>query len=162
MSRIIGRVVVGVSGSAESLHALRHGVELARQYEATLIAVNAQPAAPAGRFRPRGAPAAEPWQHTACTVVRTAFDEALGGLPRGLDCVLLAAPGRPGPALLAVAERANDVLVLGARRGPGVSRLIRRGVAAYCVEHASCSVLRIPPPPLVVRQRTLARAPHNS
>lgn len=161
MSRIIGRVVVGVSGSPESLHALRHGVELARQYDATLIAVNAQPAATVGRLRPR-APAAEPWQHAACTVVRTAFDDALGGLPRGLDCVLLAAPGRPGPALLAVAGRANDVLVLGARRGPGVSRLIRRGVAAYCVEHASCSVLRIPPPPLVARQRTLARAPHNS
>ena len=172
MSRIVGRVVVGVNGSPESLHALRHGVELARQYDAILIAVNAQPVSVRGLRQRRRAGfggvggglslsglGSGIWQHTACTVVRTAFDESLGGLPRDVECVLLAAPGSPGPALLAVAERANDVLVLGAPRRSRATRLIRRGVAAYCLDHAHCSVLTIPAPPLAVRARALARVP---
>lgn len=120
MSRIVGRVVVGVSGSPESLHALRHAVELARQYEALLIAVNAQPA---------GEPPAHLWQHTAALVIRNAFEEGLGGLPRDVECMLLAAPGEPGPALLNVADRPNDILVLGAAQ-PGGSRFGREPAPA--------------------------------
>jgi nucleotide-binding universal stress UspA family protein len=110
VSRIVGRVVVGVSGSPESLHALRHAVELARQYDAVLLAVNAQ--------RPDGQPS-HVWQHAASLVIRDAFEEGLGGLPKDVECVLLAAPGDPGPALLGVANRSNDVLVLGAAHGGG-------------------------------------------
>ena len=139
MSRIIGRVVVGVTGSPENLHALRHAVELARCYEATLIAVNACKV-------PR----------SAANVLRSAFDEGLGGLPKDVSCMLLAAPGRPGPALLAVAERPNDVLVLGARRRRPRLSVPRRGVAAFCVEHACCSVFTVPSPPLAVRRRAVA------
>jgi nucleotide-binding universal stress UspA family protein len=110
VSRIVGRVVVGVSGSPESLHALRHAVELARQYEALLIAVNAQPVEESPSHI---------WQHAASLVIRNAFEEGLGGLPRDVECMLLAAPGEPGPALLGVADRSNDVLVLGAVRHDG-------------------------------------------
>lgn len=178
MSRIIGRVVVGVSGSPENLHALRHAVELARHYDATLIAVNA-----------RDARGDHVWQHAASLVLRTAFDEGLGGLPKDLECVLLAAPGAPGPALLSVADRANDILVLGAarrgrghgrRRGSGPRRgrpgwLRRQGprlrhrwprrrtappaVAGYCITRAVCSVLTVPPPPLAVSARASSQLP---
>lgn len=189
MSRIVGRVVVGVSGSPESLHALRHAVELARQYEALLIAVNAQQTG--DRPGPR-------WQQAAALILRDSFEEGLGGLPRDLECALLAAPGDPGPALLNVADRPNDILVIGAAQ-PGGSRfgrgpaaapaqdpdatenqqparrqllpaLWRRhlrpviapapvGVAAYCVGRAVCSVLSVPPPPLAAPARTATRAP---
>ncbi|HEX4788201.1 MAG TPA: universal stress protein [Actinospica sp.] len=190
MSRIVGRVVVGVSGSPESLHALRHAVELARQYEALLIAVNAQPT----YDRP-----SHEWQHTASLVIRDAFEEGLGGLPRDVECMLLAAPGEPGPALLDVANRTNDVLVLGAAHGGGwgaseggagsdggesaadadprlpgrrqfLPALWRRHVkpvlgpddarvAAYCLGHAVCSVLSVPPPPLAAPARAYTRLP---
>lgn len=222
VSRIVGRVVVGVSGSPESLHALRHAVELARQYEALLIAVNAQPV---------GGRESAVWQHAASLVIRDAFEEGLGGLPRDVECMLLAAPGEPGPALLSVADRPNDVLVLGSARtggyrfdeadgcdgsadsedsdvgsaageslarhrqssdkqqlaaadgdaparrqlipalwrrhvrpltgdsdgllGPriGAGRSAADSVAAYCLGHAVCAVLSVPPPPLAVSAR---------
>lgn len=161
MSRIIGRVVLGVSGSPENLHALRHAVELARHYDATLIAVNAQPTrgrrrGPGPRRDGRGGPV---WQQAASLVVRAAFDDALGGLPPDVRCVLLAAPGDPGPALVAVAERANDVLVLGSahRAGAPRTRVARSGVAAYCIARGACSVLTVPPPPLAAVARGRAR-----
>jgi nucleotide-binding universal stress UspA family protein len=179
VSRIVGRVVVGVSGSPESLHALRHAVELARQYDATLIAVNAQ--------HPGDRPS-HVWQHAAALVIRDAFEEGMGGLPRDVECVLLAAPGDPGPALLGVANRANDMLVLGAAHGGhGASlsptaepRLPARrqflpalwhrhvgpvlesdppDVAAYCLRRAVCSVLSVPPPPLAAPARAYTRLP---
>jgi nucleotide-binding universal stress UspA family protein len=178
VSRVIGRVVVGVSGSPESLHALRHAVQLARQYDATLIAVNAA-SVRAGRGRPERREGHEGhlWQRAASLVLRDAFDEGLGGLPKDLGCVLLAAPGAPGPALVAVADRANDVLVLGAAwrgrgrgwrgfRGfpgfPGPRRWRRTAppaVAGYCITHAVCSVLTVPPPPLAVSARASRRLP---
>jgi nucleotide-binding universal stress UspA family protein len=187
VSRIVGRVVVGVSGSPESLHALRHAVELARQYDALLIAVNAQPT---------GGRVSHEWQHTASLVIRDAFEEGLGGLPRDVECTLLAAPGEPGAALLKVADRTNDVLVLGAAHGgsgglgdgggneeppaaadtdprlPGrrqfLPALWRRHVkpvlepddarvAAHCLRHAVCSVLSVPPPPLAAPARAHTR-----
>lgn len=161
MSRIIGRVVLGVSGSPENLHALRHAVELARHYDATLIAVNAQPtrgrrSGPWPRRHDRRAPV---WQQAASLVVRAAFDDALGGLPADVECVLLAAPGVPGPALVSVAGRANDVLVLGSTRRGGArrTRVARGGVAAYCIARGVCSVLTVPPPPLASVSRGRAR-----
>lgn len=153
MSRIIGRVVLGVSGSPENLHALRHAVQLARHYEATLIAVNAQAVPQRPTLPRRSAPV---WQHAASLVVRTAFDDGLGGLPPDIECVLLAAPGRPGPSLVAVADRANDVLVLGTARRHG-PRLARRTIAAYCMDHAVCSVLAVPSPPLASTSQSFAK-----
>lgn len=179
VSRIVGRVVVGVSGSPESLHALRHAVELARQYDAVLLAVNAQ-------YVDEQPP--HVWQHTAALVIRNAFEEGLGGLPRDVECVLLAAPGDPGPALLDVADRTNDVIVLGSahggvddeRRGGADTRMADRRqllpalwrrhvrpviepdhtpVAAYCLAHAVCSVLSVPPPPLAAPARAVTRLP---
>jgi nucleotide-binding universal stress UspA family protein len=162
MSRIIGRVVVGVSGSPENLQALRHAVELARHYDATLIAVNAQPVPGPRRgpgLRPRVRRDRDPvWQRAAALVVRAAFDDALGGLPPDVECVLLAAPGEPGPALVAVAERANDVLVLGSAHRHATRRArVRHGVAAYCIARGVCSVLTVPPPPLAAVMRRSAR-----
>jgi nucleotide-binding universal stress UspA family protein len=154
VSRIIGRVVLGVSGSPENLHALRHAVQLARHYDATLIAVNAQPVRSRTTHARRGSPV---WQHSASLVIRTAFDNGLGGLPPDVECVLLAAPGQTGPALVHVADRTNDVLVLGTahRHRP---RLTRRGVTAYCIDHATCSVLSVPPPPLAIATPAFVRS----
>jgi nucleotide-binding universal stress UspA family protein len=155
VSRIIGRVVVGISGSPENLHALRHAVELARHYDATLIAVNAQGVRTHMRRLRRQS---VPWQHAASIVIRTAFDDGLGGLPRDVDCVLLAAPRLPGPALVEVADRVNDVLVLGCAQRRRTVRRAPIGVVGYCIEHAVCSVLAVPRPPLASTARNLAKA----
>lgn len=154
MSRIIGRVVLGVSGSPENLHALRHAVQLARHYEATLIAVNAQPVRTRITHTRRGSPI---WRHAASLVVHAAFENGLGALPPDVECVLLAAPGHPGPALVDIADRANDVLVLGPTRRRRGRRLFGQSVAAYCIDHATCSVLTVPPPPLASTAQTFAR-----
>ena len=156
MSRIIGRVVLGVSGSPENLNALRHAVQLARHYDATLIAVNAQAVRSRLTHARRGSPV---WQHSASLVVRTAFENGLGGLPPDIECVLLAAPGNPGPALVATADRVNDVLVLGTPRHRGPRLAGRRTIAGYCVDHAVCSVLTVPRPPLSSARRSFIRMP---
>jgi nucleotide-binding universal stress UspA family protein len=154
VSRIIGRVVLGVSGSPENLHALRHAVQLARHYDATLIAVNAQPVRTRITRTRRASPI---WRHAASLVVHAAFENGLGALPPDVECVLLAAPGQPGPALVDIADRANDVLVLGPARRRRGHRLLRQSVAAYCIDHAACSVLTVPPPPLASTAQTFVR-----
>jgi nucleotide-binding universal stress UspA family protein len=158
VSRIIGRVVVGVNGSPQNLHALRHAVELARSYNATLIAVHARSAKARTPLPRWGNGPARVWQQEASIIVRTAFEDGLGGLPPDVDCVLLAAPSLPGPALVEVADRNNDVLVLGSPRRLG-PRTMRRSVAAYCIDHAVCSVLTVPPPPLAATARVRAKIP---
>jgi nucleotide-binding universal stress UspA family protein len=66
-------------------------------------------------------------------------------------------PDYPGPALVAIANRDDDLLVLGSgrrnRRGSG-SRTVR-----YCAAWAACPVLVVPPPQLAreVSQRALLR-----
>ena len=57
--------------------------------------------------------------------------------------------GEPGQVLLETAFRPDDLLVVGAgRRGP-LARMARSGkVSRYCLAHARCPVLAVPPPAL--------------
>lgn len=131
-----------------SLHALRSAVDEARRRDAVLYTVIAW-RAPGGDMIDRAAP--EPhlrrvWRDIAMRTLRTAWDEALGGLPDDLPVHLLAERGRAGWVLTELADRDDDLLVVGAARRPS---LPRRSVARYCVARARCAVLVVPPPPLV-------------
>jgi Universal stress protein family len=55
------------------------------------------------------------------------------------------AQGHAGPVLVSVAGRAGDALVIGTGRRGAVSRLRRGMVSRYCLAHASCPVIAIPP-----------------
>jgi nucleotide-binding universal stress UspA family protein len=144
------RVVVGVSGSVASLAALRHGLSQVRRYGGTLWAVLAW-SPPGGEVSGRSAPPralVREWESMAQRRLRTAFEEGLGGVPQDVQVRLLALRGRPAPALLQVAGRGCDLLVLGSPRQRPRRALATATVAGHCAEHACCPLVVVPPPPM--------------
>jgi nucleotide-binding universal stress UspA family protein len=147
------RVVVGVSPSPSGLEALRFAVREADGRLAPLHVVRAWCLStsvyePVARHR-RTEAAAE-----ALHTVYGAFDEAMGGMPADLDIEVATPENRADLALLAVAGRSTDVLVLGGRSGWPMSRIVKR-----CVRQARCPVVVVPPPELAraARQRAAVR-----
>ncbi|GAA2348998.1 universal stress protein [Streptomyces kunmingensis] len=134
-----GRVVAGVGGSPASRAALRSAADEARRSARPLVAVLAwEP--PEGEAMYRRRPDAQ-WARHWCAAAREeltrAVAETLGPSPRGLDLSLRVVRDRPGPALLALASRPGDLLVIGVRgRRAAVHRYVRR--------HALCPVLSVP------------------
>ncbi len=142
------RVVVGVSGSVANLAALHAAVTLARDLDIPLVAVLAW--APAGgELAYHRAPCPlllRVWERAAWDRLRTAFDDAFGGLLDDGDIEQIVVRCGPGPALVQLADRPTDLLVVGVAR----SRWRWRGaVTRYCLRHARCSTLAVAPPPLI-------------
>ena len=153
MSRIVGRVVVGVSGSPNSLQALRQAVGLARHYQAVLVPVLAW-IPPGGELAAARWPAPSlnlVWRREAERRLLAAFDDGLGGLPPDVEAAPLIVRGETGPALVEVADRDGDLLVIGAGRRGRIGRLLMARVPRYCVARAGCTVITVPPPPLARR-----------
>lgn len=149
------RVVAGVSGSLGSLAALHRAAHEARRTDAELLAVLAwqPPGGDAAHGRATYPSPLVEFRREAgerlLTALRTAFGEAGPGVPlQGL-----VVRGSTGRALVETADRADDLLVIGAGcRGP-VRRVLFSSAVRYCVGHAVCPVLAVPPSPL---QRELA------
>jgi nucleotide-binding universal stress UspA family protein len=150
MSHTFGRVVVGVDGSLGSLQALRFAVGHARTFGAVLAPVLAW-TPPGGELGNRRCPVAALnaiWQHDAETRLHTAFDEALGGQPNDLDISSLVLRGQAGRLLVSVANRDDDLLVVGTGHGGILRRAIQGSASRYCLAHARCAVVTVPPAPL--------------
>lgn len=147
-----GRVVVGVSGSAGSLQALRRAVAEARMRSAELWSVLAW--VPQGgesfnrRFPDRYL--LRLWERDALDRLLLAWDEALGGVPVDLTARLLVGRGFAGEVLVR-AVRDDDLLVVGAGTRNPVRHALGGSVAGYCARRAGCCVLAVPPPPLRAR-----------
>ncbi|CAM5714887.1 hypothetical protein SGLAM104S_00482 [Streptomyces glaucescens] len=111
------RVVVGVSGSLGSLTALARAAAEARRRGAELWPVLAwEP--PGGELSARRTTAAavlaEDWERLAGERLRTALSDVLGSPDLQLPGQALLAREAPGPALVRIADREDDVLVVGA------------------------------------------------
>jgi nucleotide-binding universal stress UspA family protein len=146
----IRRVIVGVTGSPGSLQALRYGADLARAHQAGLIAVLAW-LPPGGEYADRRHPSAalrEVWKESARQRLRAAIGLALGGDPADLQFEAQTLRGEPGVVLVGQAGRGGDVLVIGAGRRGWPRRVLSCRVSRYCVAHADCPVLAVPPSPL--------------
>ena len=157
MSDTVGRVIVGVGGSPGSLQAMRHAVDLAREHHAELLLVLAW-LPPGGEAQARCAPVPDlerAWRHAAESRLRTALEEGLGALPADVHCAPQIVRGPIAPVLISIADRADDVLVVGAGRRGAISRLLHTRIAQYCIAHASCCVVAVPPPPLADLSRHL-------
>jgi nucleotide-binding universal stress UspA family protein len=151
----IGRVIVGTSGSPGSLHALRYGEGLARAHDAVLLPVLAWEL-PGGDYAERVQPSGElrqVWRNLACRQLRDALIAVWGKAP---DDPLVEPHVERGPAgwvLVNLARRPGDVLVVGAG-GPGaLAPMAFSKVGRYCLAHAQCPVLAIPPPALACELR---------
>lgn len=157
------RVVVGVHGSVTSLAALRSGLQQARAVDAVLVPVLAWSPV-GGELTYRKAPCPqllEIWRRNAVDRMRTAFDEALGGVPTDVDVQAQLVRGEPGPALVRVASGAADLLVVGAGRRSVLGRRIPSATARYCVRHATGPVVLVPPPELLSHTDSLSRLGWN-
>ena len=88
------------------------------------------------------------WQDAAWQRLRESIDAAWGGPPDDIAMWSAVVRGNTGQVLVSLASRPDDVIVVGAgRRGP-LARICRGQVARYCVAHAGCPVLAVPPSPL--------------
>lgn len=153
----IRRIIVGVAGSPGSLQALRFGADLARQHRAALVAVTAW-VPPGGDYADRRHPSTAlraVWRESARQRQHDAIDLALGGDPADLQFESLVLRGEPGATLVSVASRTDDVLVIGAGRRGRLARCLSCRVGRYCLAHADCPVLAIPPSPLAKVGRRL-------
>ncbi|HEY6278888.1 MAG TPA: universal stress protein [Streptosporangiaceae bacterium] len=145
------RVIVGVTGSVGNLQALRRATAEARLRDRALVAVHAW-TPPGGDLAERRFSVPElrqVWQDAAWRRVWEAFDAASGGVPSDARVEVLVTRGDPGRVLVKVADREDDLLVIGAGRRGVLGRLIPRRVCRYCVSHADCPVLVVPPSKLV-------------
>ena len=146
----VGRLIVGTSGSPGSLQALRYGEALARAHGAVLIPVLAWEL-PGGDYAERVQPSGElrqEWHNLACRRLREALIAVWGEVP---DDPLVQPHVERGPAgwvLVSLACRPGDVLVIGAGRRGALVRMAFSKVSRYCLAHAQCPVLAIPPPAL--------------
>jgi nucleotide-binding universal stress UspA family protein len=140
------RVIAGVSGSPGSVHALRQAADLARHHDALLIPLLAW--VPPDSARLPWPELRQIWHDDAWQRLWDTLDTAFGGLPAGTTTQPVVLRGNPGPVLTGVARQDGDLLVIGAgRRGP-LRRLGCCRIARYCLAHACCPVLTIPPPDL--------------
>jgi len=156
----VSRVIVGTSGSPGSLRALRYGERLARAHDAILIPVLAWEL-PGGDHVERVQPSGElrqAWQTLACRRLRDALLAVWGEVPGDPLVQPHVERGPPGWVLVNLACRTGDVLVVGAGRRGALARVAFPKVTRYCLAHAQCPVLAIPPPALAreLRQGRLA------
>jgi nucleotide-binding universal stress UspA family protein len=157
----IRRIIAGVSGSSRSLPALRWAAHLAHLYEAELFPVHTW-LPPCGAWAGYQFPSehlCREWEAAAEQRLGEALALAFGGLPPGLRVWPVIAEGTPGKILVQAACQADDLLVIGTGRRVAVTRLWHGGVSRYCLAHAGCPVIAIPPPALEREARQLTTRP---
>ncbi|SEG83500.1 Nucleotide-binding universal stress protein, UspA family [Actinacidiphila yanglinensis] len=146
-----GRVILGISGSLRGLAALHRAVDEARRRDAELTAVLAwTPVGGEVAYRRYPCPPLlRECESAAAARLQQAFLDAFGGCPEGVRVQLATARGEPGAALTVLADRPDDLLVVGTGRQGAFRRLLHGGVSRYCLAHARCPVLAVPPSELM-------------
>ena len=145
------RIIVGVHGSLGSLQALRFAADEARQRNVPLLAVTAwiPPGGDMAERRHSSPYLRKIWREAAWEGLWAAFDAGLGGVPADLRVDTQAVRGDPGPVLVEVADQSDDLLIIGTGRRAGFGRMMRKSVSRYCLAHARCPVLAVPPSALM-------------
>ena len=147
----VRRIIVGVHGSLGSLQALRYAAEEARARQVPLVPVIAW-VPPGGDLSERSRPSPylrQVWQDAASRRLAEAFDAGLGGMPSDLRVQPRVVRGETGPVLVDIADQPGDLLVIGTGRRSLVGRAMRKSVGRYCLAHAKCPVLAVPPSALM-------------
>jgi nucleotide-binding universal stress UspA family protein len=150
---LVRRVIAGVSGSACSLQVLRYGFEISKDHDALLMPVLAW-TPPGGELADRRYPSRElraAWERSGQERLRRAVELAIGGPPEDVDFAPVAVRGEAGPVLTRLAADPGDILLIGAGRHGAVSRMIACKVTRYCLAHAQCPVIAVPPSPLATQ-----------
>jgi nucleotide-binding universal stress UspA family protein len=147
----VRRIIVGVHGSLGSLQALRYAADEARQRNVPLIAVTAwiPPGGDLAERRHSSPYLRKIWREAAWERLWAAFEAGLGGMPADLRVEPQVARGETGPVLVDTADHPDDLLIIGTGRRAGLGRVLHRSVSRYCLAHARCPVLAVPPSALM-------------
>lgn len=89
--------------------------------------------------------------------LREVLDTAFGAAKPGVTLAGLTVRGTPGAALVDTARDPDDLLVVGSGSRAPLRRLVRPSVARYCLSHATCPVLVVPPSPLQAELESVHR-----
>ncbi|MFF0767165.1 universal stress protein [Streptomyces sp. NPDC003328] len=150
------RIVVGVSGSLNSLVALQRAGTEARLTGRRLLAVlvwrhcDTDPPPETNRSPLKGTRTA------AMRLLKNILNDVFAATHDTVPISGLVISGSAGRTLVQIANRETDLLVIGGRHHSKLSRW-RSPVAHYCLTHASCPVLTVPPPPLQLDLEALTR-----
>ncbi|MFB6558332.1 universal stress protein [Streptomyces sp. NPDC056400] len=153
------RVVVGVTGRPGSLTALHRAAAEARLRGAELRVVLAWQA-PGGELGSRNGlepSALAECRDAAVERLREVLDTVFGVVEPDVALVGLTVRGTPGAALVDTVRDPDDLLVVGTGSRAVWRRLVRPSVARYCLTHAACPVLAVPPSPLQVELESVHR-----
>jgi nucleotide-binding universal stress UspA family protein len=146
----VRRIIVGVSGSPGSLQALRHAADLARMHQATLVPILAW-VPPGGDMADRSHPSPylrSLWRDAAWQRLWEAIDLAFGCVPEDVAVEPDVLRGEPGRVLVGVVCHPGDLLVIGAGRRGTLAHAMSCRISRYCLAHAECPVVAVPPPAL--------------
>jgi nucleotide-binding universal stress UspA family protein len=147
----VRRIIVGVHGTLGSLQALRYAAAEARQRDVPLFPVMAW-VPPGGDLAERRHPSPylrKIWRDATWQRLWDAFDAGLGGVPDDIVMKPAVLRGDAGPVLVDIAISQDDLLIIGPGRRSSVGRLLHRSVGRYCLAHARCPVLAVPPSALM-------------
>ena len=146
----VDRLVVGTSGSPGSLRALRYGEGLARAHDAVLVPVMAWELPGGDRARRIGSSGelGQACRDLACKQLRDALIAVWGEVPGDPLVQPRVERGPAGWVLVNLACRPGDVLVVGTGRRGALARPAFSAVSRYCLAHAQCPVISVPPPEL--------------
>jgi nucleotide-binding universal stress UspA family protein len=147
----VRRIIVGVHGSLGSLQALRYAADEARQRDVPLLPVTAwvPPGGDLAERRHSSPYLRKVWRDDAWKRLWAAFDAGLGGVPADVLVEPQIARGETGPVLVHAADQPDDLLIIGTGRRAGLGRMVHRSVSRYCLAHAKCPVLAVPPSALM-------------
>ena len=137
----MGRVVVGVGRALGASQALRYAVEEARRRDVRLVAVRTFHLANGEE----GLANAALLTSAAAEQVRYAFTEAVGQLPPDVEVEIVVLVGPAGSALVSVADRESDLLIIGGCGARRWGRLRTAATARFCARHSVCPVVIVPP-----------------
>jgi nucleotide-binding universal stress UspA family protein len=147
----VRRIIVGVHGSLGSLQALRYAAGEARERCVPLVPVIAW-VPPGGDAAERSRPSPylrQLWREEARKRLREAFEVGLGGVPSDLTIEAHVERGETGEVLVQLADRPDDLIVIGTGRRGVLTRIFRHSVGRYCLAHATCPVVAVPPSTLM-------------
>jgi Universal stress protein family len=85
------------------------------------------------------------WQDAAWQRLWSATDLAFGCIPEDLAIEADVIRGEPGHVLVSVACHQGDVLIIGAGRRGVLAHALSCRVSRYCLAHAECPVIAVPP-----------------
>jgi hypothetical protein len=88
------------------------------------------------------------WRDAAWQRLWEALDLAFGCVPDDLAIQPDVIRGEPGHVLVAVVGHPRDLLVIGAGRRGILAHAMSCRISRYCLAHAECPVVAVPPPAL--------------